>query len=121
MIFVDYNVTASTLNDYDYDDYGEFTNDVWNPIYNGKCSIMVRFRDAGEFIKFKEYVLKTNWLPDRIPEQMTLEYEFHNVDQLEMLTTKIAHLLELGFNVYSANWKLATEATPIIERKEECE
>lgn len=85
---------------------------------NGCCKIMVRFHNNAEHIKFCKMVLRHRWEYDTIPDQAYLDLEFHTVEDLEMILRKIAHLLQLGFDVYSANWKLATETKPIIERKE---
>ena len=87
---------------------------------NGSCRIMVRFSNHAEYIKFCKQVLKTDWICYEPPNQYILDMEFHTTDDLDGILRKIVWLLQLGFNVYSANWKLATETKPIIERKEEC-
>lgn len=86
--------------------------------FEGGCKIMVDFRNNAEYIKFCRYVLHTNWITDNSPYSATLDLEFHDMDELYGIMRKIVYLLQLGFKVYSANWKLATETQPIIEKGE---
>ena len=88
--------------------------------FKGTCEIIVKFRNTSEYIKFCKYVLHTNWTVDSVVWSTSLKMDFECTDDIEWITKQIVYLLQLGFNVYSANWKLATETSAIIERKEEC-
>jgi len=75
--------------------------------FDGQATIKVRFRSNPEYVKFRTQVLKTEWNPgDAYPTWEEMVVEFHNVEDLDRITRKVVHLLQLGFEVYSTRYKL---------------
>ena len=81
----------------------------------GTCTIMVRFETGAEYLKFCKYVLKSAWVPDVHPYMESMEMEYENSDDLDRIVRQIVQLQQLGFDVYSAKWKLATETPPVMK------
>lgn len=84
--------------------------------FDGSCRIRVIFKERAEYIKFCKYVLHTDWTMDTTAYSSTLDLAFHSTDELYGIMQKIVFLMQLGFRVYSADWKLATQTPPIIEK-----
>lgn len=73
----------------------------------GKCILSIKLDNHGEYLKWKTYVGAPNWEPvTPYPVIMRQEYVFHTVDDVYNLTRQIVMLLQMGFNVHSANWQL---------------
>ena len=74
----------------------------------GSVDISVKFDSKPEYLKWKYYVDPgRKWDFDvTYPAIMRTTWEFRNALDVETLNKKIVWLLELGFNVHSANWRL---------------
>ena len=104
----DYQVPTSELpdiSDTDDDHHKEVQN---QPIVKGKCTLAIRFRTHGEYLKWKTLTHVTRqWeFITEYPAIMRAEYDFSNVADVELMIRKIIDLLQMGFDVYSAAWKL---------------
>lgn len=79
--------------------------------YYGSASITVRFENRVQWQKWRKYVLKTDWDFDggSGPYIARLEEKFNCSEDVERITKRIVQLLELGFEVYSCQWKLIPE------------
>ena len=103
----------------DDDESDEETSDVKTKpsVINGKCILSIRFENHGEYLRWKKYSGDRKWdFLVNYPAILRAEYEFNNSLDVEMMTKKIIQLLQMGFDVYSANWqvkeKIANETTP---------
>lgn len=76
--------------------------------FNGTCILSIRLQNHGEYLKWKELTHTTRkWeFIMQYPAILRAEYEFHNAMDVEIMTKKIVQLLQMGFDVYSASWKL---------------
>ena len=78
--------------------------------FNGQVTIKVRFRNNPEYVKFRTYILKTDWMPgDAYPTWEDLVIDFHSVEDLDRITRRIVQLLQMGFEVYSTRYKLESQ------------
>lgn len=79
----------------------------------GSVDIAVKFENRAEYLKWKYYVDPgRKWDFDvTFPAIMRTSWTFKDSMEVEMLNKKIVWLLELGFNVYSSNWRLKKSAT----------
>lgn len=75
---------------------------------HGKCVVAIRFKNRAEYLKWKYYMDPTRkWDFDvEFPAIMRTEFEFKNAREAEILCKKIIQLLEIGFDVYTSQWKL---------------
>lgn len=77
------------------------------PPLNGKCTLSIRFETPEEYLRWKYYFKGREWeFMVNYPAIMRSEIEFHNSLDVEIISKKIVQLLQNGFEVYSANWKL---------------
>ena len=86
------------------------------PIFDGKVTVRVNFRNRAEYEKFRKYVLKTPWtyeLDTPLWEEQVME--FHSAEDVEHIDRMIVQLLQMGFQVYCCRYELATETPPKIE------
>lgn len=89
-------------------------------VINGSCTLAVRFETPEDYLKWKYYTGGRQWeFMVNYPAVMRSTQEFHGTRDVEMISRKIVQLLEMGFDVYSANWKLdeqeiAIETTPVV-------
>ena len=75
--------------------------------FNGRVRITVHFRNAGEYLKFRQHVMKTNWMVGMpYPQYEFLVCSFVDYDEFNEVSRKIVNLLQMGFDVYTANWTL---------------
>ena len=75
----------------------------------GKCILSIRFRNHGEYLKWKRVFgmgRKWEFMIDHYPAIMQSEYIFHKAVDVEMMAKQIVALLQQGFDVYSAKWQL---------------
>lgn len=89
-------------------------------IFDGTCTLSIRFDTPEEYLRWKYYAGGREWdFMVSYPAVMRSEQEFHSALDVDMISKKIVSLLQMGFNVYSANWrlrekeeKIANETTP---------
>lgn len=74
----------------------------------GKCVLAIRFENHAEYLKWKYYCdPNRKWeFEVSYPAIMRMEFPFKNSLDVDILCKKIVQLLEFGFHVYSAEWKL---------------
>lgn len=74
----------------------------------GEATITIRFENKLQWQKYRKYILKTGWDFDggSNPYVAQLPIKFHTVDDIEFIVKKIVQLLQLGFDVYSCQWKM---------------
>lgn len=74
----------------------------------GSCTLSIRFNNHGEYLLWKKYFgIGRTW--DFIvsyPAIMRAEYRFKNSFEVEVMAKKVVQLLEAGFDVHSASWRL---------------
>ena len=79
-------------------------------IFYGKCVLSIRFKNHGEYLKWQKYTgseFSRQWdFAVSYPTVFRATYYFHTTDEVEMMAKKIVQLMQMGFNVYSANWQL---------------
>lgn len=79
-------------------------------IFNGVCTLSIRFESPDEYVRWKHYEHGRKWeFNVDYPAIMRAEYEFHKKSDVERMAMKIVDLLQNGFDVYSASWKLDKE------------
>ena len=77
------------------------------PALNGYCTLSIRLNNHGEHLKWIQYNGTPKWeFVVTYPAIVRAKYEFHDSADVDVLSRKIVRLLEWGFDVYSANWKL---------------
>ena len=76
--------------------------------YYGSATITVHFDNRLQWQKWRKYVLKTDWEFDggNGPYTATLVEKFNCSDDIDHIVRRIVQLIEMGFDVYSCNWKL---------------
>lgn len=90
----------------------------------GECILSIKIENHGQYLMWQ----KLNGGGNRqweflvsYPAIMRGRYSFKTSLDVEIIAKKIVHLMQMGFNVYSANWqlreenkddKIATETTP---------
>ena len=78
--------------------------------FDGQAVIKVRFRTNPEYVKFRKYILKTEWIPgDAFPAWEEMTIDFHSSEDLEKVTKTVVMLLQQGFEVYSTRYKLESQ------------
>lgn len=92
--------------------------------FTGQVTIKVRFQNAGEYAKFRKYILKTAWnVGDKYPTFEVMTLPFYDIEDVENITKRIVQLLQLGLEVYASNWKverqLAEEESPQDDEPDE--
>ena len=81
------------------------------PKLKGRCVLSIKIEDELEFEKWKEYNPGRKWeFIVSYPALMRAEYRFVNSMDVEILVKKVVQLLQMGFNVYSAQWLLEEES-----------
>lgn len=115
--------------DYDFLDE-ESTDDIPDkPVQEvkeliGECTLAIRIKNHGQYLMWQ----KLNGGGNRqweflvsYPAIMRGKYIFKTSLDVEIIAKKIVHLMQMGFDIYSANWrlkeqdgddKIATETTP---------
>lgn len=87
--------------------YEPMTDDSGVRALFGRCVLTIRFENGAEYAKWKKYNPGRQWeFMVSFPALMRADYEFHTTLDVEMMAKKIVQLLEMGFNVYSADWQL---------------
>lgn len=82
------------------------------PPVKGSCILSIRIENRGEYLKWQKYNPGYQWeFIVTYPALMRAKYEFKNALDVEMITKKIVQLLQMGFDVYSASWKLEEQET----------
>lgn len=77
------------------------------PVFDGKVTIRVRFRNRVEYEKFRKYILKTGWSYDiGHPQYESLTVEFHNTEDVDRITRTVIQLLQQGFYVWMTSYEL---------------
>ena len=80
------------------------------PKLKGRCVLSIKIEDELEFEKWKEYNPGRKWeFIVSYQALMRAEYRFVNSMDVEILVKKVVQLLQMGFNVYSAQWLLEEE------------
>ena len=88
------------------------------PPLDGKCTLSIRFETPEDYLRWKYYFKGREWeFMVNYPAIMRADLEFHNSLDVEIITKKIVQLLQNGFEVYSANWKLEDQKNEKDEKK----
>lgn len=86
------------------------------PFY-GRCILEIQLKNHGEYLRWQKYNGGRKWEFDHTyPAIMRATYEFHTAMDVEIMAKKIVQLLEMGFEVYSARWKMAEEKSQLEQR-----
>ena len=75
---------------------------------NCKCVLSIRLENHGEYLKWQKYsgsYRKWEFIHE-YPAIMRAEYDLNTSAEVEEMAKKVVQLLQMGFNVYSAQWKL---------------
>ena len=74
----------------------------------GSCVLSIYFNSHAEYLKWKRYCEPNRkWdFVTSFPVNFQATYEFHTVQDVNVIAQKIVQLLQLGFSVYSARWQL---------------
>lgn len=94
---------------YEDDKDGEILTDLnsSSPELHGKCVLSVRFNSVDDHARWNNYVQHRQWdFAVTYPAFMQATYDFHNALEVEVMAKKIVQLLQQGFDVHSASWKL---------------
>lgn len=75
----------------------------------GSCVIAIRFECRAEYLKWKKYCDPgRRWeFEVEFPAILRMDYPFESALDVNILSVKIVQLLQMGFNVYSAEWRLS--------------
>ena len=76
--------------------------------FEGKATIRIIFKCRAEYLKFRKYVLKTEWQPCTLdcPPYEELIMPFSCSDDIDAINRRIISLLQMGFNVYCCQFFL---------------
>jgi len=75
--------------------------------FYGRCVLSIKFENKYEYEKWLKYHPDRKWeFLVSYPAIMRATYEFHTKQDVEILASKIIQLLQMGFQVYSADWQL---------------
>lgn len=76
----------------------------------GSCTLSIQFKNHGEYLKWLKYTgndIGTRWdFVITYPAIFRAKYEFHTTLDVDIMAKKIIQLLQMGFDVHSANWQL---------------
>lgn len=73
----------------------------------GSCRVSIQIKDEEEYQKWKSLNGNRQWeYLVNYPAVMQAEYLFDDSLDVEIMAKKIVQLLQMGFEVYSASWKL---------------
>ena len=85
----------------------------------GTCTLQIQFQNHGEYLKWKKYNGGRQWeFVTTYPAIMRAEYDFHTVQDIDILVRKIVQLLQIGFNVRASNWIIKPTKSQIDLEKE---
>lgn len=89
--------------------------------FKGKCVLSVRFENEEDYQKWLQYNPGRKWdFLVSYPAMIRAEYIFTSSLDVEVMVKKIVQLLSMGFDVYSAGWKLEEkEGEPSCGKTEE--
>ena len=78
------------------------------PIFEGSATIRIIFKCRAEYLKFRKYVLKTEWKPCELdcPPYEEMIIPFHCTDDIDTINRQIISLLQMGFDVYCCKYHL---------------
>lgn len=78
-----------------------------SPKLHGRCVLSIRMENEEDYERWKKYNPDRKWdFIVNYPAVMRAEYTFKNALEAEIMAKKIVQLLQIGFDVHSANWKL---------------
>lgn len=86
----------------------------------GKCTLQIMFHDKYEYLKWRKYNGgKTRWdFMTTYPAIMRNVFEFHTSQDIDMMVRQIVQLLQMGYDVRAADWKL-TEYKSQLKHEED--
>lgn len=77
------------------------------PEMYGRCTLSIRMDSEEDYQRWKKYNPDKKWdFIVSFPAVMRAEYTFKNAMEVEMMAKKVVQLLQMGFDVHTANWKL---------------
>lgn len=78
-----------------------------SPELHGRCVLCIRMENEEDYERWKKYNPDRKWdFIVNYPAVMRAEYTFKNALEAEIMAKKIVQLLQIGFDVHSASWKL---------------
>lgn len=73
----------------------------------GSCILEIQIKNHGEYLRWIKYNPGRKWeFMVGYPAIMRAEYDFHTAMEVELMAKKIVQLMQMGFDVYSARWRL---------------
>jgi hypothetical protein len=86
----------------------------------GCCTLQVKIENEEDYEKWKKYNGGRNrWdFQTSFPAVMQAEYDFHTSLDVDIISRKIIQLLQMGFNVRAANWRLAEYKSQLEKEKD---
>ena len=74
----------------------------------GSCILSIHMESKEDYLRWKYYCEpKRKWdFNVSFPTNLQATFEFHTVQDVNLIAQKIVQALQLGFNVYSARWQL---------------
>ena len=74
----------------------------------GSCILSIHIDNKPDYLRWKHYCDPTRKWDFNIsfPAVLQATFEFHTVQDVNIIAQKIVQALQLGFNVYSARWQL---------------
>lgn len=74
----------------------------------GSAIITVRFENRVQWQKWRKYIMREPWEFDggNHPYTAALELHFSTAEDVEHIVQKVVQLMQMGFDVYSCQWKL---------------
>lgn len=77
------------------------------PELYGRCVLSIRMDSEEDYQRWKKYNPDKKWdFIVSFPAVMRAEYTFKNTMEVEIMAKKVVQLLQMGFDVHTANWKL---------------
>lgn len=77
------------------------------PELHGRCTLSIRMDSEEDYQRWKKYNPDRKWdFIVSFPAVMRAEYTFKNAMEVEMMAKKVVQLLQMEFDVHTANWKL---------------
>lgn len=96
---------------------------IWSGSFEGGATIRIIFKCRAEYLKFRKYVLKTEWKPCELdcPPYEEMVIPFHCTDDIDTINRQIISLLQMGFDVYCCKYHLENITDEFAERFAEME
>ena len=101
------DIPTEDLPDDEEDEAESIPESPASPELHGRGVLCIRMENEEDYERWKKYNPDRKWdFIVNYPAVMRAEYTFKNALEAEIMAKKIVQLLQIGFDVHSASWKL---------------